>query len=77
MKATSTHQSASTSTPLAEAPESLPSQPAADLQSQIAERAYLRAQLRGFAPGLELDDWLAAEAELKAAAGAPEPAVPA
>jgi hypothetical protein len=30
---------------------------------RIAERAYRRAAERGFAPGRELDDWLAAEAE--------------
>jgi hypothetical protein len=30
---------------------------------RIAERAYGRAERRGFAPGRELDDWLAAEAE--------------
>lgn len=30
----------------------------------IAERAYYRAQRRGFAPGAELEDWLLAEAEI-------------
>jgi hypothetical protein len=30
---------------------------------RIAERAYRRAEQRGFAPGRELDDWLAAEGE--------------
>lgn len=30
---------------------------------QIAFNAYLKAQARGFEPGHELDDWLAAEAE--------------
>jgi Protein of unknown function (DUF2934) len=33
-------------------------------QAMIAEGAYYRAERRGFAPGHELDDWLAAEAEL-------------
>jgi len=33
-------------------------------QALIAEGAYYRAERRGFAPGHELDDWLAAEAEL-------------
>ncbi len=42
----------------------------------IAEAAYFRAQKRGFAAGNEVDDWLAAEAEvdaklLRAAAGPP------
>jgi hypothetical protein len=30
----------------------------------IAEAAYLRAERRGFAPGHETEDWLAAEAEV-------------
>lgn len=33
-------------------------------QAMIAEAAYYRAQKRGFVPGRELDDWLAAEAEI-------------
>jgi hypothetical protein len=32
----------------------------------IAESAYLRAERRGFAPGHEAEDWLAAEAEVDA-----------
>jgi hypothetical protein len=32
----------------------------------IAEAAYFRAEKRGFAPGHEKDDWLAAEAEVDA-----------
>jgi len=32
----------------------------------IAEAAYLRAERRGFVPGQETDDWLAAEAEVDA-----------
>lgn len=35
----------------------------------IAHAAYLRAERRGFAPGQEVDDWLAAEAEFLAAFG--------
>ncbi len=34
----------------------------------IAEVAYFRAEARGFEPGGELDDWLAAEAEYEAMA---------
>jgi hypothetical protein len=30
----------------------------------IAEAAYFRAEKRGFAPGCETEDWLAAEAEV-------------
>jgi Protein of unknown function (DUF2934) len=32
-----------------------------------AEAAYYRAQRRGFEPGHELDDWVAAEAEIERA----------
>ena len=32
----------------------------------IAIAAYYRAERRGFAPGRELEDWLAAEAEVEA-----------
>jgi hypothetical protein len=37
-----------------------------DRESRIAEAAYLRAQQRGFEPGYELEDWLAAEKEVDA-----------
>ena len=33
-------------------------------EARIAERAYWRAERRGFAPGGEIDDWLAAEREV-------------
>lgn len=42
-------------------------------QAMVAEAAYYRSAARGFVPGYELDDWLAAEAEIEAlleAAGA-------
>jgi hypothetical protein len=35
-------------------------------RAMIAEAAYLRAERRGFAPGGEAEDWLAAEAEVDA-----------
>jgi Protein of unknown function (DUF2934) len=35
-----------------------------DRQASIAEAAYFRAELRGFAPGHELEDWLASEEEV-------------
>ena len=35
----------------------------------IAHSAYLRAEKRGFAPGQEVEDWLAAEAEFLAVHG--------
>ncbi|MET0532857.1 MAG: DUF2934 domain-containing protein [Steroidobacter sp.] len=35
-----------------------------DRQTRIAERAYWRAERRGFAAGQELEDWLDAEREV-------------
>jgi hypothetical protein len=35
-----------------------------DRYRMIAELAYFRAERRGFAPGSELGDWLAAELEV-------------
>jgi Protein of unknown function (DUF2934) len=35
-------------------------------RTMIAENAYLRAERRGFVPGQETEDWLAAEAEVDA-----------
>lgn len=37
---------------------------ASEHRSRIAAAAYYRAMHRGFQPGHELDDWLAAEAEV-------------
>ena len=37
-------------------------------EQMIAEAAYYRAEKRGFVGGQELDDWLAAEAEIASAA---------
>lgn len=37
-----------------------------DTAALIAECAYYKAERRGFAPGFELDDWLAAESEILA-----------
>ena len=37
-----------------------------DLQRWIAEAAYYRAESRGFEPGGETQDWLSAEAEIRA-----------
>jgi len=36
----------------------------ADELSRIAERAYYKAELRGYEPGHEIQDWLEAEAEI-------------
>jgi hypothetical protein len=40
-----------------------------DREQQIREAAYRRAEQRGFEPGAEIDDWLAAERELDEARG--------
>jgi hypothetical protein len=45
----------------------------ADFTAVVAERAYFRALHRGFAPGHELDDWLAAEREVAAMLAPAEP----
>lgn len=37
---------------------------AAERRSMIAHAAYFRAERRGFEPGHELEDWLAAELEV-------------
>lgn len=37
-----------------------------DRRAMIAEAAYLRAERRGFEPGHETEDWLAAEVEVDA-----------
>jgi len=36
----------------------------ADFMAVIAERAYFKALHRGFVPGHEIEDWLAAEREV-------------
>jgi len=38
----------------------------ADRYTMIAQAAYYRAEKRGFRPGEQLDDWLAAEADITA-----------
>jgi Protein of unknown function (DUF2934) len=40
--------------------------PQIDRQQLIAEAAFHRAQARGFEPGHDIEDWLAAEAEVDA-----------
>ena len=36
-----------------------------DVRRRIEMTAYFKAKARGFAPGYELEDWLAAEREVK------------
>lgn len=43
--------------------------PDEEIHRRIAEAAYYRAAERGFAPGGELEDWLAAEAQIVKAPG--------
>jgi DUF2934 family protein len=40
-----------------------------ELNAMISRAAYLRAQARGFEPGHEVEDWLAAEAEIRGMMG--------
>jgi hypothetical protein len=37
-----------------------------ELHELIAERAYYKAEARGYAPGHEIQDWVDAEAEIEA-----------
>ena len=49
---------------------------AAEREELVRTAAYFRAERRGFAPGYEWEDWLAAEAEVGTPAGtepAPKP----
>ena len=46
---------------------------AAEREELVRTAAYYRAERRGFAPGYELEDWLAVEAEVSTLAG-PQPA---
>jgi hypothetical protein len=41
-----------------------PAPPESDRILMVAEAAYYRAERRGFAPGSEMEDWLAAEEEI-------------
>jgi hypothetical protein len=48
--------------------EAAPEAAQSERRRRIAEAAYHRAQLRGFAPGYEEEDWLEAEKEIDAMA---------
>lgn len=48
----------------------------AEREAMIRTAAYFRAQSRGFAPGYEWEDWLAAEAEVSAPQAAATPPKP-
>jgi len=49
---------------LAETPADVDESSRAELDRMIGEAAYYIAEQRGFEPGHELDDWLAAEAQI-------------
>ena len=38
------------------------------VRAMIAEAAYYRAEKRGFSPGMEIEDWIAAEADVRSRA---------
>lgn len=54
------------SAPVSKNKPAAPKVTAAERLLLIADNAYYRAERRGFAPGYELTDWLAAEAEIDA-----------
>ncbi|NJD36576.1 MAG: DUF2934 domain-containing protein [Betaproteobacteria bacterium] len=41
-------------------------------EQMIAEAAYFRAERRGFTPGNEMSDWLAAEADVESILHSPQ-----
>ncbi len=47
---------------------------AEEIYRMIREAAYLKAEARNFAPGVELNDWLEAEKEVLARLHGPRPA---
>lgn len=46
------------------APDAAAMPSANEIYEMVCEAAYYRAEKRGFAPGLEADDWAQAEAEV-------------
>ena len=60
---TSRVQSKATNPPIATSQQHSSSAQVQKSADQIAISAYLKAEARGFEPGRELEDWLAAEAE--------------
>jgi hypothetical protein len=61
-------------TPTAVVPAAVAARPALDpeLRARMVETAaYFRAERRGFTPGYDVEDWLAAEAEIESLVGGP------
>lgn len=48
-----------------------PTGPVPDFEIRVAQAAYFLAERRGFAPGFELEDWLVAEAQIRAQLASP------
>lgn len=68
MKSTATKRKASSKDVSASGAGCESAAPGGDRLEHIATSAYYKAQARGFAAGLEFDDWIAAEAEYDAGA---------
>ena len=64
MKSTATKRTTKSNTEAGVILGNAPSPNSAGRFDAIASAAYFIAQARGFVPGRELDDWLAAEAQL-------------
>ena len=63
---TDTAHTSVTRTPARESPSLLADPDGATRRELVAVEAYFLAERRGFTPGCELDDWLAAEAAVEA-----------
>jgi len=51
--------------PAQEKPNGASAMTTEEIRAMVSDAAYMRAQARNFEPGHELDDWFAAEAEIK------------
>jgi len=51
--------------PVQERPNGASAMTPEEIRAMISAAAYMRAQARNFEPGHELDDWVAAEGEIK------------
>jgi hypothetical protein len=73
VSARSTKRRSTTVAPMIARDPAAPPRNPDDRDRRIAERAYLLAEQRGFAPGGELADWLAAERAVDAERAGPAP----
>ena len=65
MKSTTTRPTSRAKIVPAVIKENDPAVDAGERLDWIAKRAYYKAEARAFVPGLEMDDWLEAEAEFE------------